>query len=75
MDTNKPANGGGRSSRVFAQNEYTELREGRLFTVTVLPDAVRPSGRWWHRQYHFDDVGKAGDVNHKSGRRRRRRRA
>ena len=38
----------------------TEVRDGRVFTVTVLPDAVPHPRRSARSHYRFEDVGKGG---------------
>jgi len=40
----------------------TEWRDGRLFTVTVLPSNKPPKNRSRKTRFHYKDVGKAGDV-------------
>ena len=39
-----------------------EWRDGRLFTVIVLPDAPPPPARSQRTRYRLRDVGKAGDL-------------
>lgn len=38
----------------------TEVRDGQVFNVTVLPDAVPHPRRGAKSHYHFEDVGKSG---------------
>lgn len=40
----------------------TEWRDGKLFTVTVLPPGGITKKRSHKTRYHFKDVGKAGDL-------------
>jgi hypothetical protein len=41
----------------------TEIRDGRVFTVTVLPDQTPPKRRSKKTHYHYADVAKPGDIS------------
>jgi hypothetical protein len=49
-----------------------EIREGREFIVTTLPEVFPPKNRSRKTRYKLEDVGKAGDV---SSRRKKKREA
>jgi hypothetical protein len=53
--TTRPA-GIDRTSRTTAASTRTELRDGRMFTVTVLPDAEPPRGRGSRTRMHRGKV-------------------
>jgi len=43
--------------------ERIEIRDGREFKVTTLPDALPPKNRSKKTRYHFEDVARPGDSN------------
>jgi hypothetical protein len=49
----------------------TEIRDGKLYTVTVLPSVPPPRRRSRKTRYKMEDVGKAGDVRSAPARKRK----
>jgi len=43
--------------------ERIEIRDGREFKVTTLPDATPPKNRSQKTRFHYEDVGRVGDSN------------
>lgn len=56
------------------QETRVELRDGKEFVVTVLPEVKPPEGRPADTHFHFSDTGKQADAGVGRGPQRRKRR-